>query len=93
MLKKFFLLIITPLIDLYHSFFNNDKGMSFRKLGAVFAMYAAYHLQLSILDDNIKKMVILAWMTFGAVCIGLVTIPDLIKFLNKKDSETEQPTT
>lgn len=84
--------IFKPFIDLYNSLFNNDKGFSFRKLYAVFAIWAAYQLQLSVLDDKIKAAIILYWQVLGAVCIGLVTIPELIKFLNKnKPDETPKP--
>lgn len=79
--------IFKPVFDFYNSFFNNDQGFSFRKLYASIALIFAYQLQTSILDDHVKQQVIYAWMMLGAVCIGLVTIPDLIKFLNKKDDE------
>jgi len=81
-------IIFKPIIDVYNSFFNNDKGFSYRKLYAILAMHYAFALQQSIVDDTIKKWVIFGWMTLGATCIGLVTIPDLIKFLNKKDENT-----
>lgn len=79
--------ICRPFIDIYNSFFNNDKGISFRKLYAILAMHYAFQLQQSITDDNIKRWVIMMWMTLGATCIGLVTIPDLIKFLSSKKDE------
>ena len=83
-------LIFKPFKDLYNSLFNNDSGFSFRKLYAILAMHYAFSLQQSIVDDQVKKIVIFGWMTLGATCIGLVTIPDLIKFLStKKDEKAE----
>lgn len=84
--------IFKPIIDLYNALFNNDNGFSFRKLGALFAMYSAYKLQLTLTTDSSRQTVIMAWMTFSSVCIGLVTIPDLIKFLNKDKTITETKT-
>lgn len=76
-------IILRPVKDVYNSLFNNDKGISYRKGSSAFAIYAAYQLSISIQDDNVKKIAILFWLIFSAVGIGLVTIPDLIKYLNK----------
>jgi len=78
--------IFKPLSDLYHMFFTNDKGMSLRKGGFVFGLICAYRLQTSIVDDHVKQGVISSWQIFAAVCIGLVTIPELIKFLNRDNN-------
>jgi hypothetical protein len=75
-------------------FFTNDSGMSLRKGGFAFALFAAYHLQLSVVDDHIKQNIISSGMIFGSVCIGLVTITDLIKFLHRdKDEPDPKPDT
>lgn len=82
--------LIKPFFDFYHSFFNNDMGFSFRKCGAAFAIYTAGKISLSIQDQTMKFYVCCAWMVFAAVCIGLVTIPQLIQFLSdKKGTITE----
>lgn len=82
-------IIFTPIKDVYNSLFNNDAGISFRKLYAVLAMHYAFNLQKSVTDDNVKKWIILAWMVLGATCIGLVTIPQLIQFLQEKKEKEE----
>lgn len=79
--------IFKPIVDIYNSLFNNDKGISFRKGYAVIAIIYAYQLQLSILDDKVKEKIIYSWQLVGLLCIGLVTIPDLIKFLSSKKDE------
>jgi len=78
-----------PISDFYHMFFTNDIGMSLRKWGFVFTLFAAYHMQLSVLDDHIKQNIISSWMIFGAVCLGMVTAPQIIDLLTKsKDGAT-----
>lgn len=84
--------VFKPIVDFYNMMFVNDVGASLRKVGFVFSLFCAMDLQKSILDDNIKQIVISHWQIFGAVCIGLVTIPELIKFLNK-DTTTSKITT
>lgn len=80
--------LIKPVFDLYNSFFNNDNGFSFRKVMAAFSVFCvAYKLSMSVTDDTKKVELVIYWLAFGALCIGLVTIPDLIKFLNKKEDE------
>lgn len=84
-------LIFRPFKDFYYSLFNGNGGFSYRKIASVFALYAAYQLQLSITNDNVKQAVIASWQIFAAVCIGLITIPQLISFLSsKKPKENEQ---
>lgn len=76
--------IFKPLKDIYDSLFNNDNGFSFRKAAACFSICGVgAEVTYSISDDQFKLYALYAWLTFASVCIGLVTIPDLIKFLNK----------
>jgi uncharacterized membrane protein len=89
MIIKGILIVFKPIADIYNAFFTNDKGMSLRKIGFVFALLCAYQLQTSITDDHIKQNVISAWQIFGAVCVGLVTIPELIKVLSAKDVKSD----
>ena len=80
-------LIFKPFIDIYNSFFNGNGGFSYRKLAGIYALYVARDLGLSIVDDNVKQNVIFYWQTFASVCIGLITIPQLITFLVTKSKE------
>ena len=83
--------LFKPVKDLYNSLFASDGGFSFRKLGAAFGIfYIAAKLSLSVVDEKIKYDLVLVWLVFAAVCIGLVTIPDLIKFIST--SKTTPPT-
>ncbi|HXP52193.1 MAG TPA: hypothetical protein VN922_19710 [Bacteroidia bacterium] len=86
-------IIFKPVFDLYHSLFNNDNGFSYRKLMAGFSVFmTAYKLSMSVTDNELKVKLVIVWLIFGAICIGLVTIPDLIKFLSaNKQLDPDKP--
>jgi hypothetical protein len=74
--------VLKPLIDLYNSLFNNDKGFSYRKIAAGFSVFfVAYKISMQVTDDKLRVQLVEIWLTFGCICLGLITIPDLIKFL------------
>ena len=86
-------IIFRPIKDLYNSLFNNEEGFSFRKIAAIFSIIVvAAKETYSIVSDVYKFYAVVSWLVFAAVCIGLVTIPDLIKFLNKTKEEKDGTT-
>lgn len=86
--------LIKPFSDLYHTLFTNDNGMSQRKVIAYYTvLFVAAKLSFSVTDEKIKADLVYSWQIFAGVCLGLVTVPELIKFLNKgKDEEKKDPT-
>lgn len=84
--------IFQPFISLYYALFNDERGFSYRKLGATFALYTAAKISFTITVEDTRFYLVITWIAFGAVCIGLVTIPDLIKFLSEKTSFKETVT-
>ena len=72
-------IIFKPISDMYNMFFNNDKGFSLRKFGFVAAVIFAY-LAFNRLKE--EKYILDSgniWLIFAGICIGLITVPDLIK--------------
>jgi hypothetical protein len=70
--------------DIWNSFKTNADGASSRKLSAFWAIvvvssYITYQYTTSA---NVFEMVIV-WLTFACVCLGLVTIPELLKDLSE----------
>jgi hypothetical protein len=68
--------------DLWNSFKVSDGGASGRKLSAfwaivVVATFISYKYTTS---ENVFEMVIV-WLTFACICLGLVAIPELLKDL------------
>lgn len=83
--------VFKPVVDFYHSLFNNNLGFSFRKGAAVFALWTAREISLNITDSAQMVACAASWKIFAAVCIGLVTIPELIKFLSIKGGTNDGP--
>lgn len=67
--------------NLFNSFSNNPGGWSGRKLSAFVAVMVASYLTIFLLAESDRLHALYAWLTFALVCLGLVTIPELIKFL------------
>jgi len=73
---------MSKITDLWNSFKHNKDGASGRKLSAfwsivVVSTFATYKYTT---DNNLIEVLII-WLTFASICLGLVTIPELIKFL------------
>lgn len=73
---------MSKLNDLWDSFKNNKDGASGRKLSAFWAIVvvATFISYKYTTPNNVIEMVI-TWLVFASICLGLVTIPELIKFL------------
>jgi len=73
---------MSKLNDIWNSFKHNKESASGRKLSAfwaivVVATFISYKYTSSA---NVLEMVIV-WLLFACVCLGLVTIPELLKDL------------
>lgn len=76
--------------NLYHSFFNNDKGFSARKLTAFAAFWTAFELAQSLEAEN-RLYAVYAFLGVGLLCLGIVTMQNIINFKNGNNSQsTEQ---
>jgi hypothetical protein len=73
---------MSKLNDIWNSFKHNKEGASGRKLSAFWAIvvvstYISYKYTTTA---NVLEMTI-TWLVFALVCLGLVTIPELLKYL------------
>ena len=73
---------MSKLTDIWNSFKHNKEGASGRKLSAFWAIvvvstYISYKYTTTA---NVIEMTI-TWLVFALVCLGLVTIPELLKYL------------
>jgi hypothetical protein len=76
--------------NLYHSFFNNDKGFSARKLTAFAAFWTAFELAQSLDGEN-RLYAVYAFLGVGLLCLGIVTMQNIISFKNGNNSSEQQP--
>ncbi|CAB4127163.1 hypothetical protein UFOVP87_54 [uncultured Caudovirales phage] len=85
---------MSKLNDIWNSLKNNAEGLSGRKLSAFWAVaFVSTYLAIKHTDNNNAIEMVGMWLLFGAVCLGLVAIPELLKFLaelkNGKSKENE----
>lgn len=72
--------------NIIDSLFNNDKGFSARKLTALAAFWTAFELAQTLDGDN-RLYAVYAFLGTGLLCLGIVTVANLIEFKNgKKDN-------
>jgi hypothetical protein len=73
---------MNKLNDIWNSFKTTDGGSSSRKLSAFWAIVvvATFISYKYTTTENVFEMVIV-WLTFACICLGLVTIPDLLRDL------------
>ena len=68
--------------DLWNSFKNNPDGLSGRKVSSAWAIVVvATFLSYKYTTSETAFKIIGLWLLFGSICLGLVTIPELIKFI------------
>lgn len=68
--------------DIYDSFFNNNKGGSARKFAAATSVWFSIYLAIKHTTSDNVVMVCVIFLTFSALCLGLVTAEQIINKLN-----------
>ena len=70
--------------NLMGSFHNDPGGFSGRKLSAFFAvLMAAYNLRYASTEIAVEMTV--TWLSFALLCLGIVTVQQIIDFKNGKN--------
>ena len=82
---------MSKITDIWNSFKHNKDSVSGRKISAfwsivVVSTFATYKYTT---NNNLIEVLII-WLTFASICLGLVTIPELIKFLAELKNGKEQ---
>jgi hypothetical protein len=73
-----FRLIKTLASDIYDSFKTNDRGFSARKLAAFTVLMACIQFESNhITPDNLDSLMVTN-LTFVAICLGLVTVQQIM---------------
>jgi hypothetical protein len=76
--------ILRGLID---SFKSNEAGFSARKLSGFAAIVIAAHATFKYCNATVLDAVLTTWLMFAAVCLGLVTLQQIINFKTGKGEE------
>jgi len=82
---------MSKISDIWNSFKHNKDSVSGRKISAfwsivVVSTFATYKYTT---NNNLIEVLII-WLTFASICLGLVTIPELIKFLAELKNGKEE---
>jgi hypothetical protein len=75
---------------LFASLDNHSLGYSGRKLTAVFAVLMGAYITKYKLPSEAYLHALYAWQLLAMVCLGIVTIQNIIDFKNGKSNNTEQ---
>lgn len=77
--------------DIWNSMKHNKDGFSTRKLSAFWSVVVvSTFISYKFTNSNNLTEVLITWLVFASISLGLVTIPELIKFLAeiKKDKKS-----
>jgi len=77
--------------NILNSFTTDKAGYSARKLSAFVGISVAIIVTFKLPKDAYLHAVY-AWQTFGLLCLGIVTIEQIIRLKNGGDKETPPPT-
>ena len=71
--------------EIIHSFDNNpNSGFSARKLSAFVGVVVAVYLSIAHCEASIVVELVVAWMCFILLCLGLITTQQIIELKNGK---------
>lgn len=77
--------IKTFITDLYASFFNSPGGFSARKLSAFLCFAVACYATYKFTTAHNVTTVLLIWLACGLLCLGIVTMEQIINFKTGKN--------
>lgn len=72
------------------SFENNKEGFSGRKLSAFFCFIVAFYISVYQVPSEYKLECVYAWLAVALLCLGIVTVQNILEFKNGKPTEPTQ---
>ncbi len=73
--------------NLLNSFNNEPIGYSARKLSSFVAVITSIFLSIKFCNSEILNLIIITWLGFGLLCLGIITMQQIINFKNGKENE------
>ena len=73
--------------NLIASFTTEKDGYSARKLSAFAAVVVAIYITVKLIPIAAQIDALYAWLAFGLLCLGIVTIEQIINLKNNKPNE------
>jgi hypothetical protein len=75
---------------LFGSLDNSSEGYSGRKMSAMVSVLTAIWIAVKLLPKEDLLYAFYAFLGFALLCLGLVTIPQLIEFLSDKPGKIKE---
>jgi hypothetical protein len=72
----------TFISKLFASLDNHSLGYSGRKLSAMVGVLTGVYITIKLLPATDQLHALYAWLTFALLCLGIVTVEQIIKFKN-----------
>lgn len=79
------------IVDDFLNSFNNNPGVGWsgRKLSAFAAMVTAIYLSIKHATPEIVVELVIVWLLFILLCLGLITVQQIIDLKNGKEKISE----
>jgi len=78
--------------NLIKSFTTDSEGFSARKLSAFVAVITAIYVTAKEIPQDAQIHALYAWLCFALICLGIVTIEQIIRFKNGSNNIEENRT-
>lgn len=79
------------IFNLLASFTNDHGGYSARKLSAFFGVILSAYVTIKHAGSENTVELVLSWLGFALLCLGIVTVQQIIDFKNGKKNEDPKP--
>ena len=76
--------------NLIKSFTTDSDGFSARKLSAFVGVMTAIYVTAKEIPQEAQINALYAWLCFALVCLGIVTVEQIIRFKNGPESNTDK---
>jgi len=82
----------TFITKLFASLDTTSLGYSGRKLSAMVGVLTGVYLTIKLLPSEAQLHALYAWLTFSLLCLGIVTVEQIIKFKTGQTGTTTETT-
>lgn len=78
--------------NLIKSFTTDSEGFSARKLSAFVGVMTAIYVTAKEIPQEAQIHALYAWLCFALICLGIVTVEQIIRFKNGPESNSQTNT-
>ena len=72
---------------------NHSLGYSGRKLSALAGVLTGIYITIKLLPVDAQLHALYVWLLFSLLCLGIITIQNVIELKNGKNTSTTETTT